>query len=384
MKILFLLRDLGYGGTQRQLLSLAEGLQQRGHIVILGIFYGGGIFEKNARSAGVDVISLQKAGRWDVFSFALRTVTLLRRERPHVIYSFLDGPNVIAALLRQTYPPAKLVWGVRSSYVNWHHYSRVGYWMYRLAARLSRIPSKIIFNSQAGLAYHVSNGFCERVSTVIPNGIDTVEFAPVYDGANQVRRSWRVNETDLLIGLVGRLDGMKDVPTFIRAARIVADWRRDVKFLCIGIPDAEGGSPELARLVEQLGMQERVMFLDYADDMRAVYNALDIVASSSIGEGFPNVIAEAMACGKPCVATDAGDSALIVGDTGYIVSPGNADALAGAMRRMLTRVEKEGRVLSSLARERICKHFSRDLMVERTETVLQEVAGRGAPRQSLT
>ena len=150
---------------------------------------------------------------------------------------------------------------------------------------------------------------------VIPNGIDTSRFREMPGSGARLRALWGVRDDQILIGLVGRLDYMKDHPTFLRAAAKLTHHNDSVRFVCVG-----GGpisyAAQLKDLSSELGLHDRIVWAGDQDDMPSVYSALDLLVSSSSGEGFSNVIGEAMACGVPCVVTDVGDSALIVGETG--------------------------------------------------------------------
>ena len=185
-----------------------------------------------------------------------------------------------------------------------------------------------------------------------------------------MRAKWKLGEHEILVGLVGRLDPMKDHPVFLEAASNIARVRRDVRFVCVG-----DGPADYAEALKQhaaaLGLTNQLMWVGARDDMPAVYSALDIASSSSsYGEGFSNTTAEAMACGVPCVVTDVGDSALIVGDTGSVVAPGDRDALAAAIQRLADLPREERRMLGDACRVRVVSEFGIDRLVQRTEQAL--------------
>ncbi len=104
--------------------------------------------------------------------------------------------------------------------------------------------------------------------------------------------------------------------------------------------------------------------------MPAIYNSLDIAVLSPYGEGLPNVVCDAMACGVPCVVTDVGDAAYVVGETGMVVPPLDPDALAEGMRKLL---ESDLTTLGLKARQRIVENVSLEQLVERTEKALFEL-----------
>lgn len=366
---LFLTRSLDRGGAERQLVVLAKGLARRGHAVVVVVFFGGGVYETELAEAGVRVINLGKKGRWDILSFLNRLMRLLRKERPAMLHSYLGVPNILATVLKPLLPGTRIVWGVRASNVDLSHYDWLSRLAYSLECRLARFADCIIANSCAGKRYAVGNGFPEGKIVVIPNGINTEYFRFDHEGRGRVRAEWGIDEDKILVGLVARLDPMKDHPTFLDAASRIAREHHDVCFVCVG-----DGSEDYVELVKQqaktLGLSDRVIWAGARDNMPAVYSAMDIVSSSSIGEGFSNTIAEAMACEVPCVVTDVGDSAFIVGDAGCVVKPGDGAALAAAIQKLSDLPREERRTLGDACRARIVSEFGMDRLVQRTEQTL--------------
>jgi glycosyltransferase involved in cell wall biosynthesis len=209
--------------------------------------------------------------------------------------------------------------------------------------------------------------------TVIPNGVDTRRFAPDRASGSRLRASWRVRERSLLIGIVGRLDPMKDHQTFLRAAAILANSRADARFVCIGA-GPERYTSDLKTLAGELGLGDKVIWPGFIlRDIPAAYNALNICcSSSSFGEGTSNSIAEAMACGVPCVVTDVGDSKLIVGETGVVVPPKNPAALSAGLAAMAHRLNENPK-LPHEVRERIELRLSLPALVRRTSKTLLDL-----------
>jgi len=239
---------------------------------------------------------------------------------------------------------------------------------------MSRFSDLIIVNSYAGKDYYIANGYCGKRMMVIPNGIDTEHFQPNEESGQRVRDEWGVTDEQVLIGHVGRLDPMKDHANFLQTAFLLVRERDDVRFVCIG------GGPEpyrrtLHNIAEGFELTERLKWIGARQDMCAVYNALDILTSSSYGEGFPNVIGEAMSCGTPCVVTGVGDSARIVEDTGIVVPPKVPDALYQAWKKLLSLSKEEREARGQEARERICAEFSLRHLIERTERALGGLLG---------
>lgn len=367
--ILFLARSLDRGGAERQLVVLAKGLARREHAVAVAVFFGGGAYEAELAGAGVRVIHLNKKGRWDVLPFLIRLARLLRKERPAVLHSYLGVPNILAAVLKPLAPGTRIVWGVRASNVDLSRYDWLSRFAYGLERRLAWLADRIIANSHAGKRHAVANGFPEAGIVVIPNGIDTDRFRPDPEGRRRVRAEWGLGDHEMLAGLVGRLDPMKDHPVFLEAASLIVKACRDVRFVCVG-----GGPADYAAVLRQraaaLGLTDRLIWVGARDDMPAVYSALDIASSSSLGEGFSNTIAEAMACGIPSVVTEVGDSARIVGEAGSVVPPGDPHALAAAIQHLIDLPAEERLARGAACRARVVSEFGIERLIQRTEQAL--------------
>lgn len=372
MRVLLLIRSLDVGGAERQVVDLAKGLQRRGHEVLVATFYQAGALAEELDGEGVRRIALGKRGRWDVLPFLMRLRRLLVCERPDVLYSYLGIPNTLSALLVRTITGVRLIWGVRASNVDLRRYDSFVRLAFFLECRLSHIPDLIIANSVAGKKYHAGKGFPSDNLIVIPNGIDTDRFVPDPGARTKFRSEWKIEDNEILIGLVARLDPMKDHANFLKAAAIVRKQRLDVRFACIG-----DGAPQqraiLKDMASELGLAEALIWMGVQTDINAVFNGLDIACSSSYSEGFSNVIAEAMACCIPCVVTDVGDSAALVGDTGIVVPARCPQALADGCLRKLADLQTARRQNEERARQRIVENFSVEKMVSATEKVLVDL-----------
>ncbi len=299
--IFFLIRSLNIGGTERQLVELIKGLDKNAFEITIGLFYDEGVLREELIAVkGVKLLPLFKSGRWDIISFCTRLITVLHRLRPHILYSFLPDANLVGLISGRIACVKRIVWGVRASNMDVSHYDWLARMSLRFSAFLSRFPDAIITNSYAGKEFHRSIGYYTNRMMVIPNGIDTDRFKPDHLSGLRVRDVWGIDRETITIGLVGRLDPMKDHTTFLQAVKIFDQEELSVRFICIG----DGKEPyksEIHSLCRRLGLNGSIIWAGERCDMTAVYNSMDIVtSSSSFGEGFPNVIGEAMACGVPC------------------------------------------------------------------------------------
>jgi glycosyltransferase involved in cell wall biosynthesis len=369
IRLLFLIAALNRGGAERQLTLLVNGLDRtRFAVTVVTIYDGGALRGEIEDLEGVEVLSLHKHARWDIMAPFWRLTRILRRTKPQIVHGYMGVANILALMFGKT-AGSRVVWGIRASDVDFSLYDRRSAWIDRLAAKLSRFTDLIVVNSHAGKRHHAAQGYSSKRMVVIPNGFDTRQFYPDERARQFMRNEWGIAENDRLIGLVARLDPIKDYPTFLRAAALLAQERQDVHFVSVG-----GGSTlyrrELQKLANDLGLGDRVIWAGERTDMCAAHNALDIATSSSSSEGFSNTTGEAMACGVPCVVTDVGDSAILVGSTGLVVPPGEPAAMAAAWTRLLDMPAGERAALGRAARQRIIEEYSIEQLVDRTEAAL--------------
>lgn len=377
MKICFLIRSLGVGGAERQLITLANGLGERGWNISVAVLYPGGALETELDSR-VRVEPIGKRHRWEVGTVLFRLWRWLRREKPDVLHSYLAVPNILAGFLGTVVPSVKVVWGVRASKLALDAYDRLTALTERASVLFAQGADLIIANSEAGRRDCLAAGHPGTKLIVIPNGIDTKRFAPNRDARVRLRAAWGIGAQELLIGLVGRLDAMKGHEMFLHAASCFSR-RNAARYVCIG-DGPEALRTKLRTVAETLGVVDHTLWLPAGQDMPAVYNAFDIVCSSSIfGEGFPNVLGEAMACGVPCVATRVGDAEFLVDDTGELVPPGNSEALCQAWEKMLTRIAHEGEHLGRRCRDRILTRYRREQLLDRTARALERLVHANPP-----
>jgi glycosyltransferase involved in cell wall biosynthesis len=278
----------------------------------------------------------------------------------------------VACLTTLRSPKLKLAWGVRASDVNLARYDWLMGLTYWLERRFSYCPNLIIANSEAGRRYAVSRGFPDNHHfIVIPNGIDVEHFRPDARLRGAVRAEWGVLPHETLVGIVARLDPMKDYPNFLEAAAKLARRESGLRFVSVGA-GPEDYAAVLQKQAGALGLDERMIWAGPRGDLPAVYNALDLhVSSSACGEGFSTVLGEAMACGVPCVATDVGDAHEILGDSAAVVRPGDPEALAAGILALLERLRLEGANLRARVRQRIAEKFSVEMLVERTKAAME-------------
>lgn len=330
------------------------------------------------QTLGIEVRSLgMKHTLPTTFTPAWRFFRILREQNPHILQTWLYHSDFFGLCTAPLARVPALVWTIRCSDMDWSYYSSLSRFEIKILARFSKIPKTIIVNSQAGRKVHEALRYRPRSWTVIPNGFDVERFRPDQESRTRLRASLGVAAETPLIGMVARFDPMKDHATFLKAAADLLRTDAGSHFVLVG-HEVVQSNRDLAAMVRDLGLGSRVHLLGPRPDVAAIMPGFDIASLSSISEGFPNVIGEAMACGVPCVATDVGDVAEIVQDTGRIVPPRNPHALADAWRSLLAMNSDSRRALGMAARRRIQVHYSLAAVAARFEHVYREVA-RVAP-----
>jgi len=374
IKVCFLITGLDTGGAETMLYRLATGLDRSRFDVMVVTLTGYGIFGARLEQKGVRVVSLgMRSGPMSLWGL-WRLVSLLRAERPDILQTWLYHADIIGLIVGRLAGVPVVAWNLRctaltAAYRPWSTYA-----IMRLLAMLSRFPDFVITNSKAGRSSHERIGYRPRQWKYIPNGVDTSEFLPSKAARLVLREELNVPHDTPLIGLVARYHVMKDHATFLRAAALLRLHRPDIHYVLAGI-DINLTNTALIELISQLELNKRVHILGERADIPQIMAALDLyVSSSSAYESFPNVVAEAMACGVPCVVTDVGDSAEIVGKTGIVVKTQDAEAIASACTALMELPEEQRIALQAAARERIESLFSLRTITNRYEQLYDDYA----------
>lgn len=363
LKILHLITGLEVGGAQTMLLKLLGALDPMDFEPLVVSMVEPEPMGRRIASLGVQVETLGMRRGFPDPRGMLRLVRLLRNFGPDLLQTWMYHADLAGGLaLPWVSGPGKrpaLVWNIRQSDLDPRMTRRGTRWIARLNGRLSHwVPDHIVCCSQRARAVHLALGYRTEILSVIPNGFELDRFKPDPAGGAALRSELGIPQGAPVIGVAARFDPQKDLPNFIEAAVAVGSSRPESRFILCG-PGMDAANPRLRSWISQAGVGESFRLLGSRDDMPRVFSALDILVSpSAYGEGFPNVLGEAMACGVPCVVTDVGDSALIVGDTGLSVPPRAPGPLADALLRMLAESPGQSAHRAESARARIATRYA--------------------------
>jgi glycosyltransferase involved in cell wall biosynthesis len=373
-KILHIITTLSMGGAESMLYKLLTRVSNKNSfnhrvVSLSGPGYYGALLEQ--RGIAVHSLSLDAGAPTpkDLFEF----YTIVKKWNPHAIQTWLYHADLIGLLLARFINVRKILWNIRCSNMDLAQYPATTRWVFSLLTKLSRSPDVIITNSKVAKKHHVQSGYTPKRWEIIPNGFDTDCYRPDNEARKRMRHALGIDETSLVIGMTARYDPMKDHGNFLRAAGKVSATLPDVRFVLIG-KGVDENNPDITDMIKKNGLSGKVHLLGERTDLPNIYPAFDIFTLTSLfGEGFPNVLGEAMACGVPCVATNTGDSSDLIGNTGKIVPPRNHDAMAQAWMEMLSLSHDQRVEFGLMARERVKDRYSIDNIVQRYETLYSEL-----------
>lgn len=378
MLVVHIITSLGTGGAEHMLKRLVDRDESDPgeavhHVISIHTLASVGP-ELQRNGVAVEAIGLKK---WYRLISAFRNLRRrLRALGPDVVQTWMYHGDFIGGLAAYSLGIRNVVWNVRTTnLIAGMGVPRRTMLLRHLCARLSRrIPAKIVYVAHAARHMHEMIGYDPSKSVVIPNGYSALSVAPFDRGEAKLRRELCLEGNHLLIGTAGRFVEGKNYPGFLRACARTAAERPDAQFVLIG-PGLNRDNAELVQWVRTTGYADRFHLLGERSDFAEVLAALDIFCLTSVEEGFPNVVAEAMHVGIPCLVTDVGDSARLVGDTGVVVPPRDQAALDEAMLRLVRLGHDERVQLGLRARAHIMENYSITTIRNRYEQLYRSLAG---------
>ncbi len=381
IKVMHVITDLDMGGAEVMLAKLIGATDLgRFNPSVLSLKRKGAVAGRIER-LGVPILELNLNHPLSSPQAILKFRKVLSRQRPELIQGWMYHGNLAAGILHflnVNGPP--VIWNIRHSLNRLHQEKNSMRLLIRAGAIFSKNPAAIIYNAQISLTQHAAIGYFSEKAHVIPNGFDLERFRPDPDARQKVRSQLGVPENGILIGLIARYNPMKDHVNFLQAASLMAKKNATVRFLLVG-RDVDNPSSGLAGIIDALGLKGRVMCLGEHSDVAPFYAALDIASlSSAYGEGFPNVIGEAMACCVPCVATDVGDCRRLVGNTGIIVPAKDPRALKKGWEQIMDMGSVARGDLGSAARKRIREKFTISKIAGQYEELYESVVDSKNPK----
>jgi glycosyltransferase involved in cell wall biosynthesis len=359
MKIIHVIIGLNLGGAESMLARLIEthnSLSPTLRHVVISLTTEGQIGARLAQ-AGVEVRALGMVSLFQTPWTMVRLFLLLRKERPDIVQTWMYHADLIGGMTARIAGIRRVLWGIRTSDIT-KGGSRLTLVIRWLCTWLSWfVPIRIVCAAEAAKKLHIALGYRADLMMVIPNGLDVDKMVAHPHLVATLRAEKFPSLTTLVIGMVGRFNEVKGQKNFVEAAGLIARQRPDVSFLMVG-RGCDESNPVLDRWIAETGFPQRFVLLGEREDVPVCLAAMDIFVLPSRTEGFPNVLVEAMAMGRPCATTNVGDSALVLGNFGEVVPPDDAHALAQGLERMLAMPTAARLALGLEGRQRIEQEYS--------------------------
>lgn len=369
----FVITGLNANGAETMLLKLLERINRdRFSPFVISLTTMGGIGPK-IQQLGIPVEALGIQSILGVPKAFLCLLMRFKELKPDFVHTWMYHADLLGGLAAWLAGIKAITWGIVHSNLSSDLNKPSTLRIVRVCAFLSRwIPARILSCSEVARRIHVDYGYVENRFVVLPLGFDLNRFKPNSSARKIIRSELGIGNEIPLIGLVGRYDPQKNHKGFINACSMVNDKFPEAHFLLAGY----GVDYENIHLVDDInnaGIKGRVHLLGVRDDIPNVMASLDILASSSFGEGFPNVLGEAMASGVICVVTDVGDSAYVIGDTGRIVKSGDMRGLADSVIELLESDKVHIAMLRESARKRVVSKFEIGMIVQQYEEFYEKL-----------
>lgn len=360
MLVVHIIIGLNVGGAELMLRRLCESLttQEDKHVVV-SLTKIGKVGEL-LQSKGIEVVALNLSSVLTAPIVFFRLMRLVKLYKPDIVQTWMYHADFIGGLAAYCVGVKNIIWGVRTTDVKAGGNKRTAF-IRSVCARLSFfIPRFVVCAADASRRAHIEAGYDARRMVVIANGFDLSVLSATEEERMFVRSANGISNREILIGSVGRFNVVKDHHNFIKAAGFVASRFKHVKFLLVG-RDLTEDNDVLIRLIAETGFSERFVLLGERTDVPACLKAMDIFCLHSVTEGFPNVLGEAMSMGLPCVTTDVGDASLLIGNTGYVVPPKNANRLSEELIKLVEIGQEKREEMGAASKQRIVDEFTMDV-----------------------
>jgi len=335
--VVHVITGLGDGGAESALFRLCVNNLSNNHIVIsLGC---SGKYSSLLRERGIEVHALNMPRGRITISGLINLWRLIYSKSPDVVQTWMYHANLLGGVVAKFAFAPKICWGIHHADLGGHGTSRSTIAVAKVCAWLSGIlPSNIICCGDKSAQAHVNFGYDEARIKVVYNGYDLGVFQPNTVAGEKFRKNMGFSSREKIIGFVARFDQLKDHGNLLAALSILKS--KGVTPLCLLVgAGMDSDNSYLVSLINSFDLFGQVKLLGRRDDIPDVMNALDLHVMSSRSEAFPNVLAESMACGTPCVTTNIKDATEIVRDTGWVAPAQDASALAEAILTALISID---------------------------------------------
>ena len=316
------------------------------------------------KDMGVTVISLEMRNWFSILSVIFKLKKIIQKEKPKIIHTWMYHANLLGGIAALMANNKNIIWSIRRSNLKYSE-SISTFFVMKIGALLSNIiPRKIVSVAESGVKNHEKYGYKKNKMIVIPNGFDLIKLKRDLLQRKIIRRKLDIFDDQLIIGSVGRFHDSKDYESLVASAPAVIRKFKNIKYMLIG-RDIDSKNFTLMNWIAKTGYSSHFLLLGEINDVAKYMSAMDIFCLSSITEGFPNVVGEAMSMALPCVVTDVGDIKKLVGDTAIIVEPSNKQMLSQGLCEMLSHNTVKRNKIGLKGRQKVEEEFPLSLICKK-------------------
>ena len=369
LSVLQFLTIFGIGGTERQVLNLVQGMNRSRFGIEVACLKRWGALLPEMEATGVSITEYKTTSLYNHVAAwnQMKFLRHLKRRKIDIVHTYGFYSNVFGLAPARLAGAGAVLASIRDT---GEHQTPM---QKRIEKLFCRMADCIVTNAEAVRRRLTDEGYDAAKIVVIHNGIELSRYTkkPAELG---LHRELGVAPTTPLVAVFARLNELKGIEYFLRAAAGLIEHFNDVRFLIVG----DGASrPELEKYVERLGLSKHVVFLGFRLDVPTLLSEIAVSVLPTLSEGFSNSLLEAMAASVPVVATDVGGNPEVVekGVTGLLVPPRDAEALARAIGQFLDQPSL-GTKFGVAGRERVSKRFTLEQMTQSTERLYERLTER--------
>ena len=335
MKIQFFIRQLNSGGAQSQLIDTAIYFKNQGHEVSILTIYGSGKYFKSALKNDIKVSILNKKNT-NNFTVYFNLIKSIRSNRSQFVICYSATTSILSIFAKPFTRKVKIIWYLRNSTFD----ATGGLFKNRIIFLtqkiFSRYPDLILTNSILGKNfYQNSKKFMGKIE-VLPNAINSEFFKFKLERRIKFRYSFKLNNDQILVAIIGRIHFHKNHKLFIQIANRLLKTNKKFKFIIVGKVIDIKLLDLLKKETIKLNIEKSFIWIDEVDDLRDIYSSIDILMLTSTTEGFPNVVAEAVSSGVYTIANNVGDCKSILSELDFLVNNNSINDFVKACQNFKT------------------------------------------------
>lgn len=326
-KILFIIVDFEIGGAQNALVRHINLLSAKKCKIFVVSLTGKGNLKNKINNKNVEFYDANLGKNLNLFLSILKLFRYIKKVSPDIVHSWMYHADLMGGIIAKIASVPKIIWGVRSAdFLNQNTKITLRL-TFKLCVLISRVvPHLVIYNSNKGASFHKIAGYRAGKSLVVPNWIDCEEFKPCTETKSFLLGKLKITESKKIIGIVARLDHLKNLLGFIEFAHLLSQTNDDYLFVMIG----EGivDNHDINQMIKKKKLADKVFTLPSCDKINKIISAFDATIITSISEAFPNVMIESLACGVPCFSTNVGDAKQINFNEEWVINSSSMKELA--------------------------------------------------------